>query len=72
MWLKFYVFERTPKAYMPTLVTFMVSAFWHGFYEMYYCFFFFAFFITEAGRVVYRRREFFTWMPSLPKQIICK
>ena len=49
VWLKYYVYERCPPKYGPTLVTFMTSAFWHGFYPNYYWFFFNAFLITESS-----------------------
>jgi lysophospholipid acyltransferase len=55
LWLKYFVFMRminiNHKAFKnnktaATLVTFMVSAFWHGFYPVYYLFFF-QFFLLE-------------------------
>lgn len=63
VWLKHYVYERCPKKYGPTLVTFMVSAFWHGFYPNYYWFFFNAFLITECSRIIFKNRHLFSFMP---------
>jgi L-asparagine transporter-like permease len=36
----------------PELITFMISAFWHGFYPNYYSFFFFAFIIEQCGALI--------------------
>merc|ERR1712137_1032638 len=42
-WLKYYIYLRIPPKYIkmvnPVVFTFMVSAFWHGFYPGYYFFF---------------------------------
>ncbi len=39
-WLKYYVYERvTYLKSMRTVLTYLVSALWHGFYPGYYCFF---------------------------------
>jgi lysophospholipid acyltransferase 1/2 len=72
VWLKFYVHDRTAKQYIPTLVTFMVSAFWHGFYPIYYIFFIQAYLMTEAARAIFRNRAKFHFIPEMPRYIIAK
>ena len=70
-WLKHYIHVRTPKKYIPTLITFMVSAFWHGFYEAYY-YVFFSFFLTNmASKAFFKRRAYFNWIPYHLKHLIC-
>lgn len=76
VWLRHYVFTRVKTAYpktnfRATMATFMVSAFWHGFYPVYYTFFFFAALLAEATKDMYRARYFFTWMPAPLKAIFC-
>lgn len=44
------VYERSP--YAPTLATFMVSAWWHGFYPGYYLTFIYIGVMVEAARKV--------------------
>ena len=57
LWLKYNVFLRVininhpmfkDKIGMASLVTFLVSAFWHGFYPAYYICFFHSFFVEQA------------------------
>lgn len=64
VWLKHYVYEWCPKKYGPTFVTFMVSAFWHGFYPNYYWFFFNAFLLTESSRIIFKNKHIFSFLPS--------
>ena len=45
LWLKFYVMQRLVKpgqrpGAFASILTFMISAFWHGFYPWYYLLFF--------------------------------
>lgn len=68
VWLKNYVYERT--RWNPTLVTFMISAFWHGFYPIYYVMFFKMFLLTMAGRVVFKNKHIFSFIPSQYRSII--
>lgn len=52
LWLRRCVYERM--SYAPTLATYTVSAWWHGFYPGYYlCFIYFGI-ITEAARKIRR------------------
>lgn len=50
-WLRRMVYERWPQAYAMPL-TFVLSAWWHGFYFGYYTCFFTAALFTQAARVV--------------------
>mmetsp|Transcript_32713 Transcript_32713/g.28986 ORF Transcript_32713/g.28986 Transcript_32713/m.28986 type:complete len:92 (+) Transcript_32713:209-484(+) len=74
VWLRFYVFERVKVipsvASYSTLITFLVSAFWHGFYPMYYIAFFFCSLTVEATRDIYKIRHHFSWLPQLAIYII--
>lgn len=49
-WLRECVYDRAPKKYN-TLLVFLCSAFWHGFYPGYYCFFIIASAVTLIGRL---------------------
>jgi len=64
VWLKHYVYEWVPKKYGKTFITFMVSAFWHGFYPTYYLFFFNAFLLTESAWVIFKNKHLFNFLPS--------
>jgi D-alanyl-lipoteichoic acid acyltransferase DltB (MBOAT superfamily) len=48
---------------MKTLITFMVSAFWHGFFPLYYFTFFITAFLFEISKDLYRSRCLFSWLP---------
>lgn len=50
-WLRLVVYERVPKKY-GTLLTFMLSALWHGFYPGYYLTFASGALIVTAARTV--------------------
>ena len=68
VWLKHYVQGRmTGKDGKVTLAitwgTFMVSAFWHGFYPFYYFMFFMCGMMVELSKEIYRSRVFFGWVP---------
>lgn len=52
-WLRMVVFERVPKRF-GTVLTFSLSALWHGFYPGYYITFATGAFIVMAGRVARR------------------
>ena len=67
-WLRFYVFERIrpqngKSSTMATMVTNLVSGFWHGFYPTYYNTFFFLAVLSEIGKDVYRVRHLFSFLP---------
>lgn len=68
-WLKncFYlkgreVFKLSPKN--ASLMTFIVSAFWHGFYPTYYICFFIWNLISEAEKMVYKCPAIYYWFPT--------
>jgi len=68
LWLKHYVQNRlvAPGAkptIIATLLTFGVSAFWHGFYPFYYFMFFMCGCFVEVAKDVYRSRALFWWVP---------
>ena len=70
VWLRYYVYERCPKIFYPSLVTFMVSAFWHGFYPTYYVFFINAWLLTESARIVYKNKNLFSFIPPSLRGIL--
>ena len=45
------------------MMTFLVSAFWHGFYPFYYVMFFFAGVLSEVSKDVYKSRRLFSFIP---------
>jgi lysophospholipid acyltransferase len=66
-WLRYYVYERIKaerlSATSATIFTNLVSAFWHGFYPVYYSTFFLMALISEIGKDVYRLRHIFNVIP---------
>lgn len=64
LWLKYYVSQRLaeygkkPSAAV-NFGTFIVSAFWHGFYPFYYVVFFFCALSTEANKDIYKAQFLF-------------
>jgi len=56
-WLKHYIYLRFPdqRSILPTIATYVCSAFWHGFYPGYYLFFISAAFLTEASKEMRRK-----------------
>jgi len=79
VWLKRYVFYRVcredevrlkpKKAAFASNVTFMVSAFWHGFYPAYYFTFFHLFIVQQVSKSVYAWKDKFRFIPG-PLQIL--
>ena len=70
LWLKFYIMARlTPVGKRPSgfanMATFMVSAFWHGFYPTYYFLFFTAGLLSEATKDIYKSRSLFSFIPAI-------
>ena len=68
LWLKHYVHNRviTPgerPGVKVNLSTFIVSAFWHGFYPVYYVMFFFCAFFNELSKEIYKSRIYFRFIP---------
>ena len=77
LWLKHYVYNRVsipgkPAGIRENMATFIVSAFWHGFYPFYYVMFFFCAFLTELAKEIYRSRIFFRWIPYRLKCVLAK
>lgn len=75
LWLKFYVFGRlvTPgkkPGVFENMATFIVSAFWHGFYPFYYVMFFVAAMLSELAKDVYKCWIFFEFIPPTLKPIL--
>jgi lysophospholipid acyltransferase len=66
-WLRHYVYERIKpekgNTTTATLITNTVSAFWHGFYPIYYPTFFNLAFLAEIGKDVYRLKHIFGVIP---------
>ena len=77
IWLKNYIYLRTLKpgqkpGFLNNMATFLVSAFWHGFYPFYYIVFFFAALLVEVSKDVYRSRVLFRFIPGPLGHIIAK
>eukprot|EP00340_Litonotus_pictus_P007695 CAMPEP_0170519258 /NCGR_PEP_ID=MMETSP0209-20121228/4749_1 /TAXON_ID=665100 ORGANISM="Litonotus pictus, Strain P1" /NCGR_SAMPLE_ID=MMETSP0209 /ASSEMBLY_ACC=CAM_ASM_000301 /LENGTH=301 /DNA_ID=CAMNT_0010805107 /DNA_START=352 /DNA_END=1254 /DNA_ORIENTATION=+ len=49
----------------PELITFMVSAFWHGFYPNYYIFFFFCFIVEQISALIASKTKYFDYIDTL-------
>ena len=69
MWLKFYIQARLVEPgkranWKANMSTFIVSAFWHGFYPFYYVMFFFAAIMNEASKDLYKARYLFRFVPK--------
>ena len=69
LWLKFYIMARlTPVGKRPgafeNMATFIVSAFWHGFYPFYYVMFFFAAVLSEVAKDIFKSRYLFRFIPA--------
>lgn len=56
--------KNPSKATFASNITFMVSAFWHGFYPNYYVAFFFMFLFQQIWRILYRARDRLRWVPE--------
>ena len=69
LWLKFYIQARLVEPgkradWKANMSTFIVSAFWHGFYPFYYVMFFFAAVMNEASKDLYKARYIFRFIPA--------
>jgi len=69
LWLKNHVALRLVKkgerlTTAPNMLTFLVSAFWHGFYPFYYIMFFMAALFVETCKDIYRARSLFAGIPA--------
>jgi lysophospholipid acyltransferase len=64
LWLKFYVQCRLVDpgqraTFAQSMITFIVSAFWHGFYPSYYIMFFFAAILSEVNKDIFKAQVIF-------------
>jgi len=74
IWLKNYIYLRIVseeeaktnhhKASMANYITFMTSAFWHGFYPGYYFAFFWMFLAQQIAKSLFRMRAKLRWIPE--------
>ena len=69
LWLKFYIQGRLVEPgkrpdWKASMSTFIVSAFWHGFYPFYYVMFFFAAIMNEVAKDLYKARYIFRFIPK--------
>lgn len=70
LWLKYNVFLRflgsknkfVSNKRAASLITFMISAFWHGFYPNYYLFFFQFYLLEQISDVLQDKLKFFDWV----------
>jgi hypothetical protein len=75
LWLKYSVFLRLKnldkrnivRKINPELITFMVSAFWHGFYPNYYIAFFFAFEMEQISGLISTKTKLFEILENSKK-----
>jgi lysophospholipid acyltransferase len=74
-WLRHYVYNRlVTKKFdktSATMMTNLTSAFWHGFYPVYYEFFFFLAILSEIGKDVYKLKDHFSFIPSPVSTVLC-
>jgi len=75
LWLKFYIMARvTPvgkrAGLKENMITFLVSAFWHGFYPFYYIMFFLAAILSEVAKDVYKARSLFSFIPGALRGVL--
>jgi lysophospholipid acyltransferase len=68
IWLKYYVFMRIVNQeskflkgnhFIATIITFFISAFWHGFYPVYYLFFVQYFLIEQIASILEKKYDIF-------------
>ena len=52
------------------IMTFLVSAFWHGFYPFYYIMFFFAAILSEVAKDIYKARVIFGFIPAALRPLV--
>ena len=80
LWLKYFLFLRLINVEnkifknnysLASLITFMISAFWHGFYYTYYIFFF-LFFIYQNANEKIDKLGLYTYLRSDPKLFLLK
>ena len=70
LWLKRHVQERVlqpgKKAGLKeTMITFTISAIWHGLYPFYYIMFFYCALIVELSKEIFRSRSLFSFIPPV-------
>ena len=52
------------------MTTFIISAFWHGFYQSYYALFFFAALLSEVSKDIYKAGTLFHFIPAFLRPIL--
>jgi hypothetical protein len=76
LWLKFYVQGRLVETgkratFLESMATFIVSAFWHGFYPSYYIMFFFAAILSEVNKDIFKAGILFhKYIPASIRPIV--
>lgn len=75
--MRYYIFNRAATPGMKpglkeNMTTFIVSAFWHGFYPFYYVMFFFCALLSELCKDIYRSRIMFEFIPPFFRPILAK
>ena len=82
IWLKYHVYmrfvnlEHKPfknNKSLASLITFMISACWHGFYPVYYLFFFLFYLIEQCSVALDEKIDFFNWInkQNIALRFIC-
>ena len=67
-WLNQYIYQRLGRTFSANLITYLVSAFWHGFYPGYYLTFIAGALYTALSRYIYKS---FTWPFEQKYRKIC-
>ena len=52
------------------MITFLVSAFWHGFYPFYYVMFFLAAILSEVAKDIFKARSLFSFLPGVLRHFL--
>ena len=52
------------------MITFLISAFWHGFYPFYYVMFFLAAILSEVAKDIFKARSLFSFIPGVLRHIL--
>ena len=76
IWLKYYVYMRLvtpgkkPGTY-ETMLTFVISGLWHGFYACYHVFFISAAVLQELSKDIYKSQRLFSFIPLKLRKVLC-
>lgn len=52
------------------MITFLVSALWHGFYPFYYVMFFLAAILSEVSKDIFKARSLFSFLPGVLRHFL--